>query len=61
MEVKEKTGSSGMIDVQRTSLSHLTGRKCVLNLPKLTCFVIVFSNQNNTILEKNTSYIRKSV
>ena len=50
-----------MIGSQRSGLSHLTGKKSALNQQKLIYFAIVFSDQNNTIPEKNTSYIRKSI
>lgn len=61
MEVEEITKNSGMIDSQHSSLSYLTNRKSVLNQQKLICFVIVSSDWKNTIPEKNTSYIHKSV
>lgn len=51
MKVEEKAGNSGMIGSYHSGLSYPTNRKSVLNLQKLTCFVIVSSDRNNTILE----------
>lgn len=50
-----------MIGSQCSGLSYLTSGKSVLNQQKLTYFAKVSWDRKNTILEKNTLYICKSI